>query len=194
MRFSLLSTSTVLLTLVLRPSHSWIPHHRHQVVLPTLRRLSTVTRRNYTLTTSRNIIKFMSTISEEDADRALQVYDNVVNRISTLSHIAGSQKKEMFNALYWPVYSYLMKQRQIFLENRQQHDPQSSAPFFVGISAPQGCGKTTLTAVLEEMFSYEGISATSMSLDDFYLTGSDQDALSHQFPDNALLQYRGNGK
>ena len=69
---------------------------------------------------------------------------------------------------------------------------KSKKPLFVGISAPQGCGKTTLTEYLQEMFEEDGLSCAVMSLDDFYLTNQDQEALAKAFPTNPMLQYRGN--
>jgi hypothetical protein len=87
----------------------------------------------------------------------------------------------------------------------------SNAPFFVGMSAPQvctlfskycnfqpysaiqGCGKTTFTDLLSQMFKYCNLRCISMSLDDFYLRGEKQDALALENSGNPLLQYRGNG-
>ncbi len=40
----------------------------------------------------------------------------------------------------------------------------------IGISAPQGCGKTTLVEQLQELFNGNGTTAVSASVDDFYLT------------------------
>ena len=40
----------------------------------------------------------------------------------------------------------------------------------LGISAPQGCGKTTLVEQLEMLFHWKGLRAASVSIDDFYLT------------------------
>jgi D-glycerate 3-kinase len=40
----------------------------------------------------------------------------------------------------------------------------------MGISAPQGCGKTTLVEQLQELFAATGRCAASVSIDDFYLT------------------------
>ncbi len=40
----------------------------------------------------------------------------------------------------------------------------------LGISAPQGCGKTTIVEQLEELFKWRGMKAASVSIDDFYLT------------------------
>jgi len=89
-------------------------------------------------------------------------------------------------------------------------------PFVMGVSAPQGCGKTTTTGVLVDMIRatprawvcggedvgdddddredrVDGtLNATALSIDDFYLRGEDQDALAAAKPANAMLRHRGN--
>ena len=40
----------------------------------------------------------------------------------------------------------------------------------VGISAPQGSGKSTLVEQLELLFQHTGSAAVGVSIDDFYLT------------------------
>jgi len=87
---------------------------------------------------------------------------------------------------YLPVYMWQVKQ----LEAHRAKG--TGKPLVVGISAPQGCGKTTLVTCLEELMSIEGIRAASISVDDFYLTNKDQTALAESNPSNPLLQYRGN--
>ena len=62
----------------------------------------------------------------------------------------------------------------------------------MGISAPQGCGKTTLVGQLTALLNAEGHASASVSIDDFYVRGSEQDALAAASPDNALLRFRGN--
>ena len=57
----------------------------------------------------------------------------------------------------------------------------------------QGCGKTTLTEYMQILFESAGLNCLSISLDDFYLTGQEQDQLAKTNP-NSLLQYRGNGE
>ena len=42
----------------------------------------------------------------------------------------------------------------------------------------QGCGKTTLVEALEALFARNGLRAASCSIDDFYLTFADQQALA----------------
>ena len=62
----------------------------------------------------------------------------------------------------------------------------------VGISAPQGCGKTTLVGQLTALLNAEGHASASVSIDDFYVRGEQQDALAAASPDNELLRFRGN--
>ena len=62
----------------------------------------------------------------------------------------------------------------------------------LGISAPQGCGKSTLVEQLELLYTWTGSRAATVSIDDFYLTYADQSQLARTYPDNGLLQYRGN--
>lgn len=64
-------------------------------------------------------------------------------------------------------------------------------PFIIGINGPQGCGKSTLTKILVEMLEQLNYHAVSVSIDDFYLTRSDQIKLAQQHAENTLLQQRG---
>jgi D-glycerate 3-kinase len=68
----------------------------------------------------------------------------------------------------------------------------AAGPLVVGISAPQGCGKSTLCEQLEALFACTGAAAASVSIDDFYLTHADQAALAAAHAGNPLLQMRGN--
>lgn len=70
---------------------------------------------------------------------------------------------------------------------------RTDAPALVlGVSAPQGCGKSTLCEQLVDLFAFVGLRAASVSIDDFYLTFDGQQALAAANPSNPLLQYRGN--
>lgn len=62
----------------------------------------------------------------------------------------------------------------------------------IGISAPQGCGKTTLVGELEKLLTGEGLCTATVSIDDFYLRRADLLELAAASPANALLQGRGN--
>ncbi len=62
----------------------------------------------------------------------------------------------------------------------------------VGLNAPQGAGKTTLTRSLEGLFSdVFGLRAISLSIDDFYLRRDEQVALAASYPGNRYLEHRG---
>ncbi|KAJ3300216.1 hypothetical protein HDU76_006142 [Blyttiomyces sp. JEL0837] len=66
-------------------------------------------------------------------------------------------------------------------------------PIIVGISGPQGCGKTTLTLkLMESLTTRHNLRVCSLSIDDLYLTASDQTLLAQKNPGNKLLELRGN--
>lgn len=60
----------------------------------------------------------------------------------------------------------------------------------LGISAPQGCGKSTLVEQLEQLLAWRGFKAASVSIDDFYLDYRGQCALAEDNPGNKILQVR----
>ena len=93
---------------------------------------------------------------------------------------------------YVPVYEHLKTRLGAFRAKQAESNSTDISPFFVGVSAPQGCGKTTLVGLMQELFIEEGISCAVMSLDDFYLRKVDQDSLADRNPSNPMLQYRGN--
>jgi D-glycerate 3-kinase len=64
-------------------------------------------------------------------------------------------------------------------------------PLIIGVSAPQGAGKTTLTSSLCRLADSKGLRAVALSIDDFYLTRADQARLSQSNPLNPYLQQRG---
>jgi D-glycerate 3-kinase len=63
--------------------------------------------------------------------------------------------------------------------------------WILGIQGPQGCGKSTLAAALVEEWGRRGLRATAVSIDDFYLTHAEQEALAARHPGNPCLRYRG---
>ncbi len=67
----------------------------------------------------------------------------------------------------------------------------SRRPLMVGLSAPQGAGKTTLTRQLVEWSRSEGLRAVTLSVDDFYLRREEQLALAARHPGNPTLEHRG---
>lgn len=67
----------------------------------------------------------------------------------------------------------------------------SSRPLVVGLQAPQGAGKTTLTTHVLACLPDLGLRGTSVSIDDFYLTREAQLALAAAHPGNPYLEHRG---
>lgn len=90
--------------------------------------------------------------------------------------------QECLEKYYLKVYSWCQKQL--------QHSRKK--PLLVGVSGPQGSGKSTLVDYLAETFNEDGYKAIALSLDDFYLTFKQQQNLAAKYSDNIFLQYRGN--
>jgi D-glycerate 3-kinase len=66
------------------------------------------------------------------------------------------------------------------------------SPLMVGLNAPQGAGKTTLTRSLVGVFAHVfGLRAVSLSVDDFYLRREEQLALAARHAGNRCLEHRG---
>ncbi|KAF8058124.1 hypothetical protein HT031_005784 [Scenedesmus sp. PABB004] len=90
---------------------------------------------------------------------------------------------------YLPVFFWVQQQLE---QHKAAHGGAGAPPLVLGISAPQGCGKSTLVEQLEALFTWLGTPAASVSIDDFYLTHAGQAALAAAHPDNRLLALRGN--
>jgi len=91
---------------------------------------------------------------------------------------------------YLPVYFWI----QGLLDVHQSTTAATKKPLTVGLSCPQGGGKTTLVDALNALFVAHGKKCADMSLDDFYLTRDEQVALStsKEGAGNELLELRGN--
>jgi D-glycerate 3-kinase len=63
--------------------------------------------------------------------------------------------------------------------------------WILGIQGPQGCGKSTLASALVEEWGRSGVRAIAVSIDDFYLTHAEQQALASRHAGNPYLLYRG---
>ncbi|KAL2651747.1 hypothetical protein R1flu_019875 [Riccia fluitans] len=91
---------------------------------------------------------------------------------------------------YLPVFFWVRDQLEA---HRSSFAPGAEIPpLVVGISAPQGCGKTTIVESLDYLFNATGRPAAAMSVDDVYLTAEGQDKLAAANPGNSLLELRGN--
>lgn len=64
-------------------------------------------------------------------------------------------------------------------------------PLIVGVQGPQGAGKSTLTRALIEALPAQGLTGLTVSIDDFYLTRSEQLAIAAAHPGNPYLEHRG---
>jgi D-glycerate 3-kinase len=64
-------------------------------------------------------------------------------------------------------------------------------PLIVGVSAPQGAGKTTLVRQLLPLLEARRLRAVGVSIDDFYLRREEQLALAAANPGNPYLEHRG---
>jgi D-glycerate 3-kinase len=64
-------------------------------------------------------------------------------------------------------------------------------PWVLGISGPQGCGKSTLASALVTRLAEAGVHGIALSIDDFYLSYEEQLALAARHPGNPCLEYRG---
>ncbi|KAI8592977.1 P-loop containing nucleoside triphosphate hydrolase protein [Geranomyces variabilis] len=83
-----------------------------------------------------------------------------------------------------------------YLYHHHQHERTSypTTPLLIGISGPQGSGKTTLATRLAESLATgpTKLSVVTLSIDDFYLTKAEQDELARVESGNPLLEFRGN--
>ena len=77
------------------------------------------------------------------------------------------------------------------LSKHQENSPDK--PFFIGLNGVQGAGKTVLVSSLANTLSSppHNLPICVFSLDDLYLTHSEQLKLAETNPDNPLLQHRG---
>lgn len=66
-------------------------------------------------------------------------------------------------------------------------------PLIVGLTAPQGAGKSLLVSLLHEALTSppHNLNTTIFSLDDFYLPHTGLESLAKENPKNPLLQHRG---
>ncbi len=71
------------------------------------------------------------------------------------------------------------------------HARGPSRAHVIGVSGPQGGGKSTLTAGLVTAMERAGLRAVTVSVDDFYRTHADQRALAARHPGDRCLEHRG---
>jgi D-glycerate 3-kinase len=122
----------------------------------------------------------------KDISRLLSVGEEMRQRLKGSSSDASIDTRVY--GYYLPVFVWL---EHALLSHGIENRGEARA-LVVGLSAPQGCGKTTLVNQLKSAFVSQGLTCVTLSLDDFYLTNAEQTALARRFQDNPLLQYRGN--
>jgi D-glycerate 3-kinase len=64
-------------------------------------------------------------------------------------------------------------------------------PWVMGLEGAQGSGKTTVATAVTRALCAVGVRATTVSIDDFYLTSGEQEALAARHPGNPYLRFRG---
>lgn len=110
----------------------------------------------------------------------------LVRALSRGAAPAGATPCELDGALARRVY-HLYLPLYFFCRQCVRSSPSGRVPV-IGLSAPQGCGKTTLVELLRERFAADGLSCAALSFDDFYLRGAEQDTLAAANQGNQLLQ------
>jgi D-glycerate 3-kinase len=133
-------------------------------------------------------------IDEQDVKERLEEYKDVSNHMiasmgmpQVFDEMSPAEQKRVYQ-YYLPVYMWCQSQ----LLEHEKSGKNGGSPLVLGISAPQGCGKSTLCEQLEDVFKYKGWVAASISIDDFYLTRKDQVAVAAKYNGNRLLEMRGN--
>ena len=113
-------------------------------------------------------------------DNYKQVLKGEINRKKMSLAGDAVMLDRMMDDFYVPVYVYIKS----ILDRRQSQINTATTkhqPLFIGISAPQGCGKTTLTEFLRALFAADGKNCLSVSIDDFYLRKDEQDSLAARY-------------
>ncbi|CAO2165960.1 unnamed protein product [Urochloa humidicola] len=126
----------------------------------------------------------------ESIDRWLRCGGQVA-RLFRLNELQLSEaEKARIYHFYIPVF--LWCEDQVNEHRSKYKEGDDIPPLVIGVSAPQGSGKTTLVFALDHLFRVAGRKSTTLSIDDFYLTAKEQSDLRDRNPGNALLELRGN--
>lgn len=125
---------------------------------------------------------------QEDWGPWLSVSEQIAQQLGLGSNPMKWSKQERARVFqyYLPVYMWCVGQIS------RHRSTGAQRPVVIGISAPQGCGKSTLVGQLEMLLASAGLRAATVSIDDFYLTRKQQQAVARGHPENRLLQVRGN--
>lgn len=131
------------------------------------------------------------------AERVTETIDKWILYGGYLCRLFGMNELTMSLAEKARIYHYyipvfLWCEEQIERHRSMFGDVAEIPPLVIGVSAPQGSGKTTLVFALEFLFRRTGRNAATLSIDDFYLTAEEQAKLRSENPGNSLLELRGN--
>ena len=94
---------------------------------------------------------------------------------------AGPLRDRRIHDLYVPMLHWILREA--------ARGPDH--PVVVGLSAPQGSGKTTLVHALLPLLRDSGLRVAAVSVDDFYLPREEQVRVAREHPGNRILEHRG---
>ena len=90
------------------------------------------------------------------------------------------------NEYYLPMFCWTIE----VVEAAQKRLGEAKRCVCIGLSCPQGGGKTTMSTYMQKALAVVGTKCAVMSLDDVYWKHEDQVALAKANPANPLLQVR----
>ena len=122
-----------------------------------------------------------------------QVSTTLCKHLGLASDALTPDESDRVYRYYLPTYLWCVGRIDAH-RTRELRENKNKTPtaLVVGLSAPQGCGKTTLATALAFCLTQNEFNVANVSLDDVYLTGQEQDALAATNPNNELLRFRGN--
>ena len=126
---------------------------------------------------------------EVNLDEYMDVSNHMCDNLGINTSRMSDTEAARIYQYYLPVYVWCETQRKQHVKKSKK---SKKTPLVLGISAPQGCGKSTLCEQLESLFAYKGLRAASVSIDDFYLTREDHVKMSAKHAGNRILETRGN--
>ncbi|KUF92019.1 Serine/threonine-protein kinase AtPK2/AtPK19 [Phytophthora nicotianae] len=126
----------------------------------------------------------------ERTQKLRQHIEALIRRDAVRSSLAVDERalRRRVNDFYLPMFSWTTE----VVEAAQKKQGDAKRCVCIGLSCPQGGGKTTASMYMQEALALMGKKCAVMSLDDVYWKYEQQVALAKANPGNPLLQYRGN--
>ncbi|ETK71558.1 hypothetical protein F442_21692 [Phytophthora nicotianae P10297] len=126
----------------------------------------------------------------ERTQKLRQHLEALIRRDAVRSSLAVDERalRRRVNDFYLPMFSWTTE----VVEAAQKKQGDAKRCVCIGLSCPQGGGKTTASMYMQEALALMGKKCAVMSLDDVYWKYEQQVALAKANPGNPLLQYRGN--